>query len=436
VIARCAGRLQAQGIDLAHYDTATHARDLLDLIAALGYQEANLYGASYGTRIALEVMRVAPEKLRAVVLDSVYPPTVNAYEVQHAVATLEVLGRAFDLCAADSACAAAYPDLAAHFERAVQDRNAAPLDLPLSWQPQFSGNDLVRLMLTRLDGALLPYLPHLVDEVARGESTLLVAVLRGEVPPPAEPRAIPLSAADEARVSDFVLALNGAFLTQQSHLDDEAMHEWQRLTARNADRNRLSRFIERYLPTEVAQTLLAQLAQLTGADLALVFAELRSVPIHPLTRGANLAVECRDEQPFNDYFVAITAHQALGIPDELVAAEITRLRHNWVQCALFPTGIASSTQSQAVTSSVPVLILQGGLDTITPPSWSAEAADTLTNAYRFDFPGQGHVVIQQSLSVTSGCPVQITRRFLDDPHQRPEVACIEKIYRIPWFLPE
>jgi pimeloyl-ACP methyl ester carboxylesterase len=83
VIAHCAERLQAQGIDLAHYDTATHARDLLDLMAALGYQKVNLYGTSYGTRIALEVMRVSPNTLRAVVLDSVYPPTVNAYEIQH-----------------------------------------------------------------------------------------------------------------------------------------------------------------------------------------------------------------------------------------------------------------------------------------------------------------------------------------------------------------
>ena len=64
--------------------------------------------------------------------------------------------------------------------------------------------------------------------------------------------------ADETRVSDFVLALNGAFLTQQLQLDDEAMQEWQQLTARNADRDRLSRFIEQYLPTDIAQSLLAQ----------------------------------------------------------------------------------------------------------------------------------------------------------------------------------
>lgn len=435
VVARCAAALQAEGIDLAHYDTATHARDLLDLLTALGYQQYNLYGTSYGTRLALEVLRLDPAGLRAVVLDSVYPPIINAYEVQHAVATLEVLAGAFAQCAEEAVCAAAYPNLAARFEGVVAQLNAQPLTLPVSWQPTFDGDDLLQLMLTRLDGAFLPYLPRLVDEVARGESATLVALLRGEVPPPSPPRAMPLSMADEARVTEFVLALNGAFLTQQAEMNEEAMAEWQQLTARNADRSRLSRFIESYLPTAIAQTLLAQLAQLTDADLALVFAELRSVPIHPLTRGANLAVECRDEQPFNDYATAITAHRSLGIPDALVAGEVTRLRHYWAQCALFPTGVADPSQSEAVTSSVPVLILQGGMDTITPPSWAAAAQRTLANAYYLEFPGQGHVVIQQPVSVTSGCPAQITRTFLDAPTRPPDATCLSESYQIPWVLP-
>jgi pimeloyl-ACP methyl ester carboxylesterase len=326
--------------------------------------------------------------------------------------------------------------LAARFDNAVSQLNAQPLSLPVSWQPSFDGNDLLQLMLARLDGALLPYLPQLVDEVARGDSTTLVALLRGEVPPPAPPRAMPLSAADEARVTEFVLTLNGAFLTQQAQMDEEVRLEWHQLTARNADRSRLHRFIESYLPAAIAKTLLAQLAQLTDADLALVFAELRSIPIHPLTRGANLAVECRDEQPFNDYFTAITAHRSQGIPDALVAEEVTRLRHNWAQCALFPTGVAHPIQTQPVTSSLPVLILQGGLDTITPPSWAADARRTLPNAFYLQFPGQGHVVIQQPTSLASDCPTQITRRFLDAPTHAPDAGCIGNSYQIPWVLPE
>jgi pimeloyl-ACP methyl ester carboxylesterase len=118
-----------------------------------------------------------------------------------------------------------------------------------------------------------------------------------------------------------------------------------------------------------------------------------------------------------------------------VADEVTRLRHDWAQCALFPTGVADATQTQPVTTSVPVLILQGGLETITPPSWAAAALRTLPNAYYLEFPGQGHLVIQQPASVTSGCPTQITRHFLDDPIHAPDASCISRTYQIPWVLP-
>lgn len=435
VVARCAQQLQAQGIDLSQYDTATHALDLIDLLAALGYSEYNLYGTSYGTRVALEVMRLAPDALRAVVLDSVYPPTINAYETQHALVALEVLQKSFDQCANDAACHAAYPNLAERFDVVVAQLNQQPLTLPLSWQPTFDGNDLLRLMISRLDTQLLPYMPQLIDELERGESELLVAVLYGKVPPSASPRMVAISAADEARVSEFVLTMNGALMMLQSELDATATHEWQHLTARNADRERLRTFIETYLPAEMVETLLAQLSQLTDADLTLAFAELRSVPIHPLTRGANLAVECRDEQPFNDYLRAISAHHAQGIPDELVADEIERLRHYWAQCILFRAGVASPIQNQAVNSDLPVLILQGALDTVTPPSWAAEAQRTLSNASYLEFPAQGHIVIQQQTSLSSGCAAQITRAFLDAPSQPPDTTCIDKYYQVPWVLP-
>jgi hypothetical protein len=76
------------------------------------------------------------------------------------------------------------------------------------------------------------------------------------------------------------------------------------------------------------------------------------------------------------------------------------------------------------------------LDRVTPPSWAAEARRTLSNAFYFEFPGQDHVVIQQPLSATSGCPAQITRAFLDDPTRAPDGTCIRNVYHIHWVLPE
>lgn len=76
---RCRERLAAQGIDLSAYHSAASAADLNDLRLALGYEKLNLYAVSYGTRLALTLMRDYPQAVRSAVLDSAYPLQVNLY---------------------------------------------------------------------------------------------------------------------------------------------------------------------------------------------------------------------------------------------------------------------------------------------------------------------------------------------------------------------
>src|SRR5579875_1167046 len=71
---QCRNRLAAAGIDLNAYTTVADAADVADLRVALGYPSLNLYAVSYGTRLALTVMRTHPQGIRSVVLDSVEPP--------------------------------------------------------------------------------------------------------------------------------------------------------------------------------------------------------------------------------------------------------------------------------------------------------------------------------------------------------------------------
>jgi len=72
----CRDRLLAQGWDLSSFNTPRNADDALALVKTLGLEEWQLYGVSYGTRVALEIMRRDPHGLHAAVLDSVYPPQV------------------------------------------------------------------------------------------------------------------------------------------------------------------------------------------------------------------------------------------------------------------------------------------------------------------------------------------------------------------------
>ena len=64
----CLDRFEAIGTDLSQYNTINNARDVLNVAAALGYEDFNLYGFSYGTQLALEVM--APGAGRAAQRDS------------------------------------------------------------------------------------------------------------------------------------------------------------------------------------------------------------------------------------------------------------------------------------------------------------------------------------------------------------------------------
>ena len=86
--ADCYSNLTAQGIKLEMYDSVTSAADANDLRIALGYDQVNYYGSSYGTLLGLLVMRDHPQGARSVVLDSVFPPEasylneygINAYQ--------------------------------------------------------------------------------------------------------------------------------------------------------------------------------------------------------------------------------------------------------------------------------------------------------------------------------------------------------------------
>ncbi|ESQ88232.1 alpha/beta hydrolase [Asticcacaulis sp. AC460] len=111
----CGRKLAAQGIDLTQYNSAVIAQDIRDIRQALGVKTYNLYGGSYGTRVAMAVMQHDPADLRAVVLNSTWPPEANATAPLPGLVSREVR-QVLAYCAADSVCNGKYPDLAARFD--------------------------------------------------------------------------------------------------------------------------------------------------------------------------------------------------------------------------------------------------------------------------------------------------------------------------------
>jgi pimeloyl-ACP methyl ester carboxylesterase len=104
----CAANL-GERHDLTQYTTENVADDLDDVRAALGANQLNLFGVSYGSRLALIYMKRHPTRVRSAALAGVNPPEVPV-PTAFARGAQRALEQAFATCASDAACHAATPD--------------------------------------------------------------------------------------------------------------------------------------------------------------------------------------------------------------------------------------------------------------------------------------------------------------------------------------
>jgi pimeloyl-ACP methyl ester carboxylesterase len=175
---RCRERLIAEGIDLSAYNSAASAADLNDLRLALGYQQLNLYGVSYGTRLALTTMRDYPNAVRSAVLDSAYPLQVNLYTTlaPNAERAFNVF---FDRCAADPNCSTTYPDLRSVFYGLVDQLNAQPVWVTLlvdsnDQSVRLDGNLLIDVLFVGLyNPAVTASMPQMIYDIRDGDYRIL-----------------------------------------------------------------------------------------------------------------------------------------------------------------------------------------------------------------------------------------------------------------------
>jgi pimeloyl-ACP methyl ester carboxylesterase len=84
---------------------------------------------------------------------------------------------------------------------------------------------------------------------------------------------------------------------------------------------------------------------------------------------------------------------------------------------------------------IPVLVLNGGYDPVTPQLYGESVARNFQNAHVYTFPGVGH----GSMFATPGnpaatCVEAIALDFLADPNQTPESSCLSEVK--PLFVVE
>ena len=175
---RCRDRLISEGIDLSAYNSAASAADINDLRSALGYDKLNLYAISYGTRLALTLMRDYPHAVRSAVLDSAYPLQVNLYTslAPNAERAFNVF---FDKCAADPNCSSSFPDLRAVFYGLVDELNVQPAEVSLLVDSDrqrvlVDGGLLIDVLFVGLyNPAVTARMPQMIYEIRQGEYAIL-----------------------------------------------------------------------------------------------------------------------------------------------------------------------------------------------------------------------------------------------------------------------
>ncbi|MFJ4780005.1 alpha/beta fold hydrolase [Streptomyces sp. NPDC088762] len=171
-VKQCRDRLTADGTDLSAFNSTENAADFADLRTGLGIKQWNVYGHSYGSNLALTYLRLHPQGVRAVALDSIAPPQSVSLPFAWASAR-EGLDNLYKACAAEPRCKSRYPDLERTLNEQVNKLEAHPLTLTVR-PPQ--GGDPVKVVLD--GGAVVNLLvakaiplvdvPAAIEELGRG----------------------------------------------------------------------------------------------------------------------------------------------------------------------------------------------------------------------------------------------------------------------------
>jgi pimeloyl-ACP methyl ester carboxylesterase len=125
VYVQCAARLRAEGNDLSAYNTLNDVRDLDQVRQALGYPQLNLFGSSYGARLALEALRGEPPWIRSVALSSAIPAEAN-FVADAASSFTAALARTYALCQSSRRCNSENPGLGRTLDRTMRRLAARP----------------------------------------------------------------------------------------------------------------------------------------------------------------------------------------------------------------------------------------------------------------------------------------------------------------------
>lgn len=322
--------------DLTLYGSAPAMDDFDEIRAALGYEQVNLHGTSYGTREAQVWMRRHPGSVRSAILLGVADPTLYM-PLPYPRDTEAALEAVIAACAAEAECAAAYPDLRDElFEVAAR----------LEREPG------VARVTSSAEGA-----PGVSLNLRYGRTIYAEMV-----------RYLLYSTAHSNRLPALVHA---------AHEGD-----FRPLTVYSLERRQ-----------QLADNL-----------------------------GLFLSVTCTQDVPFIDSEEARTVAEGtlLGL---------YRYEQQHRACSLWPRGTVTPAYHEPLVTDVPVLLISGAYDPVTPPSRGERLAAHLGRSRHLVVPGAGHGMS----GVRNGaCIDRAMVDFLSRGLDAVDASCVPTMTRLPF----
>jgi pimeloyl-ACP methyl ester carboxylesterase len=283
--------------DPRFYTTAIGMDDYDKVRQALGYEQINLVGISYGTRAAQVYLRQFPDHVRSMILDSVIPAQL-VLGTEHALRLDEAVSRVLAACAQQQPCNERFPDSQQNLRGLLEELRAEPRLISITHP--VTGLPEPILMNSDVLSAAIRFLSYSSETQAM----------------------LPLLIHEAATVGDYSRIASQALIVI-SRISDSMAH------------------------------------------------------------GMELSVICSEDYPFMD-MQADAADTLMGnIFMEALSA----------QCEVWPRGEVAADFHEPKAFPVPVLLLSGEYDPVTPPLYADQAAEQYENSLHLVATGQGHNVI-------------------------------------------
>lgn len=138
-----------------------------------------------------------------------------------------------------------------------------------------------------------------------------------------------------------------------------------------------------------------------------------------ISQGMEMSVMCAEDYPLFPTEI---------LPNDTLMGNLME-RVVKIQCGVWPKGQVPDDFHQPVGGDVPILLLSGEYDPVTPPEYADQVAAHFENATHLTAPGQAHIV------ATRGCMGDIVSRFIIDGNaENLETECMSQMKPSPFFI--